>query len=130
MKNIFLLAIFSILIFACTVKKDIVRIDGPMQLDDSVQYELIINEPGYDSWMATNSKPEWYHEKAYYRNWNNTYTVEFNSRVRQTSSGHPFVEIINYDPQIDYGLDIDYRLYWYFKYIEHKYNTRLHISSR
>ena len=130
MKNILFLAIFSILIFACTVKKDIVRIDGPIQLDDSVQYELIISEPGYDSWMATNSKPEWYHEKAYYRNWNNTYTIEFNSRVRQTNSGHPFVEIINYDPQVDYGLDIDYRLYWYFKYIEHKYNTRLHISSR
>lgn len=106
------------------------RIDGPIQLADSVQYELIISEPGYDSWMATNSKPEWYHEKAYYRNWNNTYTIEFNSRVRQTNSGHPFVEIINYDPQVDYGLDIDYRLYWYFKYIEHKYNTRLHISSR
>jgi hypothetical protein len=119
-----------ILIAGCAVKKDIVKIQDKLGFNDSVQYELIVNEPGYDAWMATNSKPEWYHEKEYYRNWNFLYVTEFNFRVLHSNSGHPFDEMINYDHRTDYGRDLEYNLYWYFKFIEYKYNTKLYFTSR
>jgi uncharacterized protein YcfL len=127
----FILIISVIFIFgACSAKKAVVKIEDQSSTGDSVQYELIIDEQGFDSWVATNSKPIWYHEKEYYRTWNILYLTEFNYRVLQTNSDHPFTETINYDLQTDYGLDLEYKLYWYFKFIEYKYNTKLHISSR
>jgi len=130
MKNINFSICVLIFIAGCSTKKDIVKIEDYPGVNDSVQYELIVDEPGYDSWVATNSKPEWYHEKEYYRTWNVLYVTEFNYRVLNTNAGHPFTEMINYDRQIDYGLDVEYKLYWYFKFIEYKYNTKLYITSR
>lgn len=130
MKKLIISILGLFLIAGCTAKKDLVKIEDHPGINDSVQYELIVDEPGYDSWMATNRKPEWYHEKEYYRNWNILYITEFNYRVLNTNAGHPFTEMINYDQQTDYGLELEYRLYWYFKYIEYKYNTKLHITSR
>jgi len=130
MKNINFSICVLIFIAGCSTKKDIVKIEDHPGVTDSVQYELIVDEPGYDSWVATNSKPVWYHEKEYYRTWNVLYVTEFNYRVLNTNAGHPFTEMINYDRQIDYGLDVEYKLYWYFKFIEYKYNTKLYITSR
>jgi uncharacterized protein YcfL len=130
MKKLILIISGIILIAGCSSNKDLVRIEDHEGTTDSTQYELIVDEPGYDSWMVTNSKPDWYHEKEFYQNWNILYTIEFNYRVLHSNAGHPFTEIINYDSQTNYGLEVEYKLYWYFKYIENKYNTKLHISSR
>jgi uncharacterized protein YcfL len=130
MKRLIFLISALIILFGCSARKDLVKIEVNPCDNDSLQYELVVDEPGYDSWVATNSKPDWYHEKEYYRNWNILYITEFNYRVIQSNFGHPFDERINYDPQTDYGLQLEYRLYWYFKYIEFKYSTKLQISSR
>ncbi len=118
------------IIAGCSSNKDLVRIEDHPGASDSTQYELIVDEPGYISWMATNSKPEWYHEKEFYHSWNILFTTEFNYRVLHSNSGHPFTERINYDPQTDYGTEVEFKLYWYFKFIEYKYKTRLYISNR
>ncbi len=130
MRHIILILSAILILGACSVKKTVVKIEDQSSFGDSVQYELIIDEQGFDSWVATNSKPIWYHEKEYYRTWNILYQTEFNYRVLHTDMGHPFTETIDYDPQTEYGLELEYKLYWYFKFIEYKYNTKLHISSR
>jgi hypothetical protein len=130
MKN-FVIPILAVIFLAgCMGGKEVATSNNPPGNADSVQYELIVDELGYDSWISTNARPVWYHEQAFYRNWNILYTTEFNYRVLHYPAVHPFTEWINYSPQIDYGIDLDYKLYWYFKFIEDKYNTRLHITSR
>jgi hypothetical protein len=32
---------------------------------------------------------------------------------------------INYQPQIDYGIDVNRKLYWYFRFVEDYYGIRL-----
>ncbi len=37
---------------------------------------------------------------------------------------------IDYNPNIDYGLDLNYKLYYYFRYFEEKHGIRLYPAFR
>jgi len=92
---------------------------------DSTEYELIVFDPGFNSWFISNRKPMWYHENSYYRNKNNFYTVYWNLRVLENMHRPPYDFEIDYDPKIDYGVELNWQLFWYYKYLEHKYNITL-----
>ena len=47
---------------------------------DSVEYELIIIDPGYDLWLASVAKPMGYYSKEYLESWNQQYILEWNNR--------------------------------------------------
>jgi hypothetical protein len=119
-----------VILFACTSNKDVVKIEDVESPSDSTEYAIIIDEPGYESWLVSYAKPDWYYEKSYYHQWNTLYTKEFNHKVRTGEFDHPFNEYIEYDPTVDYGLEVEYKLFWYFKFIEDKYDVKLNISSR
>lgn len=114
----------AILLYSCGSQKDVVRIESESDNVDSVEYILIVDELGFESWMATNSKRIWYYSDAYYKTWNSIYVIEFNHRVL-TGADYPFIETIFYDTSIDYGVALNYRLYWYFMFIQEKYNVTL-----
>ncbi len=93
--------------------------------NDSTEYELIIIDPGFQNWFITNARPKWYHADFYYELKNRMYVATWNSQVQQTMGRPPFEYYINYDPNINYGLELNYKLYWYFKYIESTYGIDL-----
>ena len=124
-----LLALVLILL-ACTSNKDVVKIENFESPSDSTEYMIIIDEPGYNSWIVTHAKPEWYYEQSYYHYWNTLYSKEFNHKVRTGEFDHPFNEFIDYDQTIDYGLEVEHKLFWYFKFIEDKYDINLNLSNR
>jgi len=97
---------------------------------DTTEYEILIIETGYENWMATNAKPKWFYTNEYYMNKNQFYVVNWNNRVIETMHKPPYEEMIDYNPTIDYGLDVNYQLFWYFKFIEYKYNINLRGSGR
>jgi hypothetical protein len=92
---------------------------------DTTEYELMIFDNAFQSWFLTNSKPVWYHEASYYRSQNIQYVANWNSRVRQSNHRPPYEYEIDYDPKIDYGVELDWQLFWYFKYLEHSLGIRL-----
>ena len=92
---------------------------------DSTEYELIVFDPGFNSWFITHRKPVWYHEKEYYHIKNTFYTTYWNIRVLNNMYRPPYDFEIDYDQKIDYGIDVEWQLFWYFKYMEQKYNIRL-----
>lgn len=92
---------------------------------DSTEYDIIIIEVGYENWLITNAQPKWYYSNEYYRNKNQFYVIDWNNRVIESMGRPPFEEQIFYNPNIDYGLDVNYKLYWYFKFMEHKYDVKL-----
>ena len=99
--------------------------DEPVVIsNDSLEYEIIVIEQGYSNYLATIAKPKWYYSEAYYSTKNNFYVVEWNARVRQPSRYSPqiYEQQINYDSSVDYGLEVNYKLYYYFKFVEQKYN--------
>lgn len=90
---------------------------------DSVKYELIIFEPGFESWFITRNLKAAAHSENYYKHWNQIYVSEWN---RLYLSGHPLLDNqIYYDPFVDYGFDINYKLYYYFLFVEDKYNITI-----
>ena len=97
------------------------------------EYELIIMDPGYQSWIAAYAKPMGYYSPAYYENQNLQYVAAWNEKVGQqayyNSANYPFENRIDYQAHIDYGLELNYELYWYFRYIEHLYGDRFNFPG-
>lgn len=95
--------------------------------DDKVEYEIIIIEPGYNAWLVSIARPEGYYSQQYLENRNQIWVQEWNNRVRQPLRFAPnlYEMAIDYSPHIDYGYEVNYKLYNYFIYFQRKYNQRL-----
>ena len=90
---------------------------------DSTEYDLVIIDAGFQSWFDLNRKPIWYYTEDYLAIWNRQYVIAWNEKVRdplsiQRNADNPFMLEIDYRPTIDYGIDLNYKLYHYFKYVE------------
>ena len=92
---------------------------------DSTEYELTVFDTGFENWFRSNSRPMWYFENEYYRSKNNVYVSNWNSRVIQSMHRPPYENEIAYNHTIDYGTEVNWKLYWYFKYLEHINNISL-----
>ncbi|WP_072763586.1 DUF6146 family protein [Arenibacter nanhaiticus] len=95
--------------------------------DEKTSYQIIIIEPGFDFWLQSIAKPEGYYSQSFLENRNHLYVIEWNSRVLQPFRYDPnlYEMQIDYNPQIDYGYEVNYKLYNYFIYFQRKYNQRL-----
>ena len=104
-----------------TEKQNSVRIDGSEA--DSTEYDVIVMDPGFESWFIKNRKPPWYHTKEFLEIKNWQYVSAWNHKAlsgsfQMQNSNNPFTEAIDYRHNVDYGLDVNYKLYYYFKFIE------------
>ena len=101
--------------------KDTIRI-----ANDSLEYEIIIIELGFNSWLAT-QPPRGYYTKSSMDISNDFKVTEYNLRandpLRYGAQLYPFR--IDYDRDVDYGYEVTYLLYNYFKFFEQRYNQRL-----
>lgn len=95
--------------------------------NDSLEYEIIIIEPGFDAWLHSVARPEGYYSQQFLENRNQIYVINWNQRVTQPFRYDPdlYTLQIDYDPQTDYGYEVNYKLYNYFIYFQRKYNQRL-----
>ena len=97
---------------------------------DSLEYQLIILDAKFETFLAMQPSAEFY-SQAYYEGWNRQYVTEWNIRHSNPIRYGGFYQTeINYNPNIDYGLDLNYRLYNYFRFIEKEYGIRLIIRGR
>ena len=94
---------------------------------DDIEYEIIIIEPGFNFWLQSIAKPEGYYTQSYLENRNKIYVTEWNQRVLQPFRYDPSLyELqIDYSSNIDYGYEVNYKLFNYFIYFQRKYNQRL-----
>lgn len=101
--------------------KDTIRI-----ANDSLEYEIIIIEPGFDSWLVT-AKPRNFYSLTYLENKNRFYVAEWNRRVLDPFRYNPdlYGMRIDYESNIHYGLEVNYLLYNYFVYFQKRYKQRL-----
>lgn len=95
--------------------------------DVESNYEIIIIEPGFYNWLVSIAKPEGYYSQTFLENRNAIYVQNWNNRVLNPREFDPdLYELqIDYDPSIDYGYEVNYKLYNYFIYFQRKYNQRL-----
>ena len=104
-----------------SVAKDTIRI-----ANDSLEYEIIIIELGFNSWLAT-QPPRGYYSQGSMDISNdfkvNEYNLRANNPLQYGANLYPFR--IDYDRNVDYGYEVTYLLYNYFKFFEQRYNQRL-----
>lgn len=94
---------------------------------DEEEYEIQIFDSGFDRWFATHSRPVNFYSPGYYAMMNRRYAIAWNEKVSTYAfrGNTPFESPINYIPTIDYGLEVNYKLFYYFKYIEDVYGRFL-----
>lgn len=135
MKSIYILMAFSLFIYGCDSTKKPVKSGTDMTsiatsdtlriANDSIEYEIIIIEPGFNSWLMT-QPPKTFYGVEYLETRNQIYVSEYNRRVY--SPGYSkllYEQEINYDSNVRYGLEVNYLLFNYFKYFETTYNQKL-----
>lgn len=91
--------------------------------NDSLEYEIIIIEPGFESWLVSQPKQNFYNQSTLELK-NRNFVNEYNYRVANPNwySKNLYPQRIEYDPNIDYGKEVNYLLYQYFIYFQNKYN--------
>ncbi|WP_291867487.1 DUF6146 family protein [Maribacter sp.] len=94
---------------------------------DKTEYEITIIESGYNFWLQSTAKAKGYYSQSYMENRNQIYVAEWNRRVLQPQvyDSNLYELQIDYQAHIDYGYDVNYKLYNYFIYFQRKYNQRL-----
>ena len=102
--------------------------EEPVEIsDEETEYEIIIIDPGFNTWLQSIARPEGYYSQAFLENRNQILVINWNQRVLQPNRFNPnLYELqINYNPQIDYGYEVNYKLYNYFIFFQRRYNQRL-----
>lgn len=121
MNKLILLAWCAVLLVAaCTSSRKAGKVELTREPPgtDSTSYELIVLDPGFESWFITRSQPAWFHSQEYYENWNRQYVTEWNLKASSPRHSRIFESILGYDPTVDYGLAINHKLFYYFLYVE------------
>lgn len=93
-------------------------------VEEETEYELIVLEPGYEAYLVTQLPMEYYSEN-YYKTWNHQYVTEWNIRFLSGPRRELFDNEIYYDPMTNYGLELECRLYHFFRFFEDKYDITL-----
>jgi hypothetical protein len=131
MKTLLIIAIALLTISACQTQKPVADVDAPPQElsvenNDSTEYDLIVFDPRFDTFLATQPYPKEFYSDNYYSNWNYRYCVEWNIRHSNPLRYGDFYETqIPYEPTVDYGIDFNFKLYQYFQFIEKEYGIVL-----
>ncbi len=94
---------------------------------NKTEYEIIIIEPGFNTWFRSLAKPEGYYSQSYFETRNLIFVTNWNQRVLDPNTFDPtlYEMQINYNQNIDYGYEVNYKLYYYFIYFQRKYQQRL-----
>ncbi|MEO5777560.1 MAG: DUF6146 family protein [Flavobacterium sp.] len=93
---------------------DVVRI-----ANDSLEYEVIIMDSGFSSWLASQAKPRSFYSESYLEGRNQIYVSEWNNRVLQPQRyGNLYEMQINYDRNVHYGYEVNYLIYNYMIYFQ------------
>lgn len=155
LENLLFFLIVGVMLFSCsTTRKNATQEQDPYEDDttavwqdrdtartandtvrisnDSLEYEIIIIDPGFSYFLNSRARPEGYHSQQYLENKNRFLVTDYNSRVRQPFrySTNIYTQEIDYSPQIDYGYEVNYKLYYYFVYLSERYNQRFSVSTR
>ncbi len=122
MKKLIYLFLAATLLAACSGPKGMVKIEpngSEVAEEDSVEYELIVFDPGFETWYMLQNSPAGYRSQQYYENWNRQYVSEWNYRATQPRGRSFFQPIIGYEPGEEYGFELNHKLFYYFQYVEH-----------
>lgn len=107
--------------------KTIVKEEPVVIKNDSLEYEIIIMDIGFTTYLNTIARPPGFHSQFYLENKNRIYVSVWNSRVMNpiNFNNNIYENNIDYDINVDYGYDVNYKLFNYFEFAQRKYRMTL-----
>ncbi|OHT45497.1 DUF6146 family protein [Flavobacterium tructae] len=137
-KSLFILGLLFTIIACSTASKNTVAANNGSKsaaavndtvriANDSLEYEVIIIDNGFSTWLASRALPRNYYSLSYLENKNNLYVTEWNNRVLQPQRYSPnlYEMRIDYQPTIHYGYEVNYLIYNYMIYFQNTYKQKL-----
>lgn len=94
---------------------------------DSTEYEITIIDPEFDQWYMMNFSQGKDYSNDYYRSKNQVAVSNWNDYFTRNRYHRVIEDYIFYDNSVDYGIEVNRKLYWYFKYTEDKFRIRLFL---
>ena len=87
--------------------------------NDELEYEVIIIDPGFNSWLTSRAKPRNFYNQEFLETRNRVWVNEWNSRSMQQERYRGMYEMrIDYEPRINYGYEVNYLIYNYLVYFQ------------
>lgn len=130
MKNLIYIGLILFAFWACSTSKTSIASDTKTSTktvsdtvriaNEELQYEIIIIDPGFNTWLNAQAKPRNFYSQSYLQSRNIMYVSEWNNRVLQPNRYNPrlYEMRIDYSPGIDYGYEVNYLLYNYFIFFQ------------
>ncbi|WP_207893738.1 DUF6146 family protein [Tenacibaculum sp. M341] len=131
MKNVLFVIFSFVLILSCasntTIQQNNKEEEPVVIKNDSLEYEITIIDIGFNTYLNSIARPAGYYSQAYLENRNRIYVPLWNARVNNPTRFNPniYENIIDYNANIDYGYDVNYKLFNYFEFAQQKYRMRL-----
>jgi hypothetical protein len=95
--------------------------------NDSLEYEIIIIDIGFNTFLNSMAKPDGFYSQSYLEARNRVWVQEWNNRSRNPSQYNASIyeNVIDYQTTTDYGYEVNYKLFNYFLFAQRKYKMNL-----
>ena len=141
MKNLIYIWIIGLVIIGCDTSKSTVaasrndavakktsaKSDTVRIANDSLEYEIIITDPGFNQFLNSIARPRNFYSQTFLENKNLFFVSEYNRRVLEPFRYNPniYEMRIDYQSNINYGYEVNYLLYNYFLFFQSAYRQKL-----
>ncbi|MGI9525551.1 MAG: DUF6146 family protein [Weeksellaceae bacterium] len=130
MRILFLFLILSFSIQSCSTlptSQDAQEHKLTLEENKDGEYDIIVFDSDYNYYLNAIAYPIDYYSESYYKNKNTFLVNEWNYRHSQPMRFNPSIyEVsIDYNPQINYGKTLEYKLFNFFRFMEWKHEIDL-----
>ncbi len=131
LKTILALLILSLFFWACgsspTTKKITEKEEPVVIANDSLEYEIIIIDPGFTYYLNAIAQPKGFYSQSYLEARNRAWVITWNQRFQNPQQFNETIyeNRIDYQQNIDYGYEVNYKLFNYFLFAQRKYKMSL-----
>lgn len=93
--------------------------------NEELEYEILIIEEGFNQYLITQPQMEYY-ELPFLEGRNKLLVSEYNRRVANPNYPYGlYPQQIFYDPNVNYGKEVNFLLFNYFEFFQQRYNQKL-----
>ncbi len=123
MKQLFFLLLVLVLASACSTQKETVSATGNSKASEietpaGEEYDVETFDQRFEAWYKTKQTPSKYKAQAYYESWNRQYVSAWNAKCQRMGKNWRFDPVEGYEPDEDYGFEMNHKLFYYFMYVE------------
>ncbi|WP_417428234.1 DUF6146 family protein [Halpernia sp.] len=133
MKKIFGILLISFTIFSCIPQNQAASEQNkeikPEKNNDG-EWDLQVIDSQYDYFLNAIAKPMSFYTESYLKSRNASLVSEWNSLYFSGRYKNVIESSIDYNPQENYGLKFEYKLYQVFAYVQWKYGLKLNGFSQ